>query len=126
MASGLEKVKNKVRNLLTIRQKRQSAPVGTKPIVDSYICHNNLKMLVTHELEDELWQWLAQRGWRKITVPNDRRQYRYLPSKAFKVLLRAPEEELESIYQRVMAARTRSRPPSESSARVEPSSKKDG
>ncbi|MCP5268927.1 MAG: hypothetical protein H6943_07810 [Zoogloeaceae bacterium] len=114
MHLSYEKLKNGFRNLFRIRQKRRPLPPGTRPLVDTYICRGNLKMLVTHEMDEALWHWLAERNWRKPTMPNDRRQYRYLPLKAFKVIVRASEEERESIYQRVMAARTRSRPHSQS------------
>lgn len=105
--SAIEKVRNTVRNLFNIRKKRRVPPVGTKPSVNSHICRGNVKMRVTHELDDRLWQWLALQNWRKITVPDDRRRYRHLPDKAFRMLLRAPVEELGDTHRMLLAAVSR-------------------
>jgi len=107
MNPAIEKVRNTVRNLFNIRQKRRVPPVGTKPSVNTHICRGSVKMRVTHELDDRLWQWLALQNWRKITVPDDRRRYRHLPDSAFKVLLRAPIEELGDTHRRMLSAASR-------------------
>lgn len=114
MNAAFEKVRNGIRNLFKIRKKRRTPPVGTRPGVNSYICRGNLKMLVTHEIDEAMWQWLALQNWRKITVPNDRRKYRYLPERACRTLVKAPREELESVYRKVLDAGSRSRPPQRS------------
>lgn len=104
MVALIERVRNGIRNLLGVRQKRKMPPVGTRPPVNTHISRGGLKMLVTHDLDDATWQWLALHGWRKITVPNDRRRYRRMPRQALKVLLRAPAEERDTLHQRMLIA----------------------
>ena len=104
-----EKAKNGLRNLFNIRQKRKSAPVGTRPAVNSSICRGTFKMQVTHEINSTFWQWLAMQGWRKITVPDDRRRYRRLPKEAMKILIKTPPQELDSVHARMLAAVARSK-----------------
>lgn len=99
-----ERIRDGFRNLFNIRQKRRAAPVGSRPAKDSWICRGSIKMLVTHDIDNTLWQWLALNGWRKITVPNDRRRYRRLPKEALRILIKAPQEELDAIHGRMMAA----------------------
>lgn len=99
-----DKVRSGFRNLFNIRKARKLVPVGSRPVVDTYICRRDVKMLVTHEIDDSLWQWLAMCGWRKITVPNDRRHYHRLPKTALKILIRTPPEQLDDIHRRMMAA----------------------
>ena len=76
--NDLREVQDGIRNLFNIRQKRRVSPVGSRPAKDSWICRGGVKMLVSHDMDNTLWQWLALNGWRKITVPNDRRRYRRL------------------------------------------------
>lgn len=99
-----EKAKNGLRNLFNVREKRKPAPVGTKPAINTDVCRGTLKMQVTHEIDNVLWQWLALQGWRKITVPNDRRCYRRLPKGAMKILMKTPPEALDSVHGRMLAA----------------------
>lgn len=104
MRSVVDRVCNGVRNLFNIRRKRRVSPVGARPMVNSYISRGDIKMLVTHHLDDEVWQWLALQNWRKIIFPNDRRRYRHLPKRALKILLRAPMDEREYVHRRMLAA----------------------
>jgi hypothetical protein len=106
-----ERVRNGIRTLFRIRRKRRMPPVGSRPAINTYICRGDLKMLVTHEIDEPMWQWLALQNWRKSTVSNDRRRYRYLPEKACRALVRAPREELETVYRDILAAGSQSRPP---------------
>jgi hypothetical protein len=103
MRSVVEKVRNGFRNLLKIRRKRRMSLVGARPMVNTYIYRGDIKMLVTHHLEDDAWQWLALQNWRKITFPNDRRRYRHLPKQALKILLRAPMDERERLHRRMLS-----------------------
>ena len=104
MRSVVDKVRNGVRNLFNIRRKRRVSPVGARPMVNTYISRGDIKMLVTHHLDDDVWQWLALQNWRKITFPNDRRRYRHLPKQALKILLQAPMDEREYIHRRMLSA----------------------
>jgi hypothetical protein len=79
-------------------------------MVNTCICRGTYKMLVTHEIDNGLWQWLAMLGWRKISVPDDRRRYRRLPKEALKILLKTPPEALDSVHARMLAAVAKARP----------------
>ena len=103
-----EKFRDGIRNLFNIRQKRRVSPVGSRPAKDSWICRGGVKMLVSHDMDNTLWQWLALNGWRKITVPNDRRRYRRLPKEALRILIKAPQDELDDIHSLMLAAVERS------------------
>ncbi len=55
---------------------RQLPPAGHMPRVGSYIARDDVRVQVTTEMNDELWQWLAALGWREIDLGTDRRRYR--------------------------------------------------
>ncbi|MBK9445492.1 MAG: hypothetical protein IPO00_04995 [Betaproteobacteria bacterium] len=118
MKTLYEKAKNRLRSLFNIRRKRRSPPVGTKPAVNACICRGTVKMQVTHEIDSSLWQWLALQGWRKITVPNDRRRYRNLPKEAMKILIKASPEALDPIHGRMLAAAAKAKASSAKSPRA--------
>ena len=56
-------MKDWIRNALSIRQPRRPAPVGSLPPVGALIMRGPVKMLVTHPLPAELWDWLVLSGW---------------------------------------------------------------
>ena len=66
-------MKDWIRNALSIRQPRRPAPVGSLPPVGALIMRGPVKMLVTHPLPAELWDWLVLSGWRNMPVKEDRR-----------------------------------------------------
>lgn len=104
MKHALQGVTKRIRNLLGVRRQRQLPPVGTRPGINSYIYCDTVKMLITGEMDDTLWRWLAGKHWRKLAHSDDRRRYRHLPSRAFRLLLQAPPEERDAVYAKIVAA----------------------
>lgn len=108
MKTIFDNIRNTLRNLLKIRKKRRIPPVGSRPAVNTYIYRGNLKMLVTHEMDDAMWQWLSLQNWRKISVPKDRRSYHLLSRQALRALLKASSDDLESEHARILTTRSKS------------------
>ena len=96
-------MKNLIRNLLSIRQKRKPAPVGPLPQVGADLIRGTVKMKVTHPVPRELWDWLVLSGWRNVPVKNDRRSYQWLPDAALKELLEADPAQRNQVHARVLA-----------------------
>ncbi|BEU94903.1 hypothetical protein ACDW_06080 [Acidovorax sp. DW039] len=96
-------MKNLIRNLLSIRQQRKAAPVGSLPPVGASIIRSGLKMKVTHAMTREMWDWLVLSGWRNVPVKNDRRSYQQVPEAALRELMDAPPEERNKVHSRIVA-----------------------
>ncbi|MES2208029.1 MAG: hypothetical protein V4525_14685 [Pseudomonadota bacterium] len=96
--STVEKIKNYLRTLFKIRKKRRLGLQGSKPLVNAYLILDRLKMQVTLDMSDDLWEWLALQGWREATVPNDRRKYTLLPIQSFSAICLASREERDMVY----------------------------
>ena len=96
-------MKDLIRNLLSIRQKRKTAPVGPLPQVGAALIRGTVKMKVTHPVPRELWDWLVLSGWRNVPVKNDRRSYQWLPDAALKELLEADPAQRNQVHARVLA-----------------------
>ena len=96
-------MKDLIRNLLSIRQKRKPAPVGPLPPVGAALIRGSVKMKVTHPVPRELWDWLVLSGWRNVPVKNDRRSYQWLPDAALKELLDADPAQRKQVHARVLA-----------------------
>lgn len=86
-------MKDWIRNALSIRQPRRPASVGSLPPVGALIMRGPVKMLVTHPLSAELWDWLVLSGWRNTPVKDDRRKGMRLPEGALKALIDADPAE---------------------------------
>ncbi|CAN7205975.1 hypothetical protein [Acidovorax sp. Leaf78] len=95
-------MKDWIRNALSIRQKRRSAPVGSLPPVGSTIIRGPIKMTVTHELPPDLWDWLVLSGWRNMPVKNDRRKGLVAPQSALKELMDADPQERNRAHTRIL------------------------
>jgi len=74
----LPSIKNFLGRMLTKRMpvERNIPPAGHTPQAGSYIARDDVRVPVSDEITDELWQWLAARGWREIDLASDRRRYR--------------------------------------------------
>ncbi len=94
--------KDWIRNALSIRQPRRPAPVGSLPPVGALILRGPVKMLVTHPLPAELWDWLVLSGWRNMPVKDDRRKGMLLPEGALKALIDADPAERNQVHARIL------------------------
>ena len=59
-------MKDMLRNLLSIRQQRRPAPVGSLPQVGATIQRGEVKMAIDRPVSRELWDWLVLSGWRSL------------------------------------------------------------
>ena len=95
-------MKDWIRNALSIRQPRRPAPVGSLPPVGVLILRGPVKMLVTHPLPAELWDWLVLSGWRNMPVKEDRRKGMQLPEGALMALIDADPAERNQVHARML------------------------
>jgi hypothetical protein len=68
------------RALLGLRQKRALPRKGGKPRIGSRIFFEDARMTVPAGFTDEIWAWLAERGWREAIYRPERRNYREVPT----------------------------------------------
>lgn len=97
-------MKDWLRNLLSIRQKRQSHSSKGAPKVGGAIICEGVTMRVTTPMPQELWEWMVLSGWRHIPVANDRRATIELPEDALAQLVRAAPTERNSVHARLLLA----------------------
>ena len=96
-------MKDMLRNLLSIRQQRKPAPVGSRPQVGATVQRGDIKMAIDHPVSRELWDWLVLSGWRNLPVQNDRRKGRRVPSGALKALIDANDpQERNRLHERML------------------------
>jgi hypothetical protein len=79
---ALDGLKNALRNTLQIRKQRKVPPLGDKPFLGAKLVLGEYRMVVLFALSDDLWEWLAAKGWREVRFRNDRRRYREVPREA--------------------------------------------
>ena len=95
-------MKDLFRNLLSIRQKRRTPPVGPLPPVGSFIQRGAVKMEITEPVPRELWDWLVLSGWRNLPVKTDRRQTLRAPQGALRQLIEADPQERNRAHGRIL------------------------
>ena len=95
-------MKDLLRNLFSIRQKRKAAPVGPLPQVGAFIIRGQVKMAVNQPLPRELWDWLVLSGWRNLPVKTDRRKGLLVPEGALKELMDADPLERNRAHSRIL------------------------
>lgn len=89
------------RTLVGIRQVRQLPPAGEKPSVGSSLVRDQLRLRVKYAIDDDLWRWLASKGWRVMPLHNNRRRYKVVPERVFIKLASADPAEREEIDARL-------------------------
>lgn len=95
-------MKDLIRTILSIRQKRRPAPVGPLPVVGTVVLRGQVKMAVTHSVSGDLWDWLVLSGWRNMPVKTDRRKGMRLPEGALKALIDADPQHRNQIHARIL------------------------
>jgi len=73
-------LRNRVRDLLSIRKDRTLPRRGPKPAIGACVVCGDVRMTIQAGLSDELWRWLLDQGWRELIYRPDRRRYREVPS----------------------------------------------
>lgn len=68
------------RRVLGLIKRRAVPPPGPKPRQGAKIVRGDLRITVQAGLTENTWGWLAAEGWREVTYPDDRRNYRDVPS----------------------------------------------
>ncbi len=96
-------MKDMLRNLLSIRQQRRPAPVGSLPQVGATIQRGEVKMAIDRPVSRELWDWLVLSGWRSLPVQNDRRKGLLAPAGALQALIDATDpQERNRAHERIL------------------------
>lgn len=95
------KMLDNLRTLVGIRQVRQLPPAREKPSVGSSLVRDQLRLRVKYAMDDELWRWLASKGWRPMPLHNNRRRYKVVPERVFIKLAGAEPAERDEIDARL-------------------------
>jgi hypothetical protein len=96
-------MKDLIRTVFSIRQKRRSPPTGPTPAEGSLIIRGEVRMLVNQPIPRELWSWMLLSGWRTVPVKNDRRKGMDLPPGALLELISAHPTERDIVHGRILA-----------------------
>lgn len=79
----LRKLKDRVRTMMGVRTQRQLLPAQGKPSLGGSIVKDRFRIRLRQPIDDELWQWLSEAGWRSMPVNNNRRKYTIISDKLF-------------------------------------------
>ena len=93
-----------LRTLVGIRSERQLLPVSEKPFIGSNIVRDKLRMRLKYPINDELWKWLSEMGWRAIDMRGNRRHYTVVPDKILVKLIKANTLERHILHNRLLKA----------------------
>ena len=61
-------MKDLIRTVFSIRQKRRSPPAGPVPPAGTQLIRGEIRMTVDQNIPRELWSWMLLSGWRAIPV----------------------------------------------------------
>jgi len=103
----LRRLIDNTRTLVGIRKVRTPPVAGEKPSLGTSIVRDDLRIRVRHPIDDTLWTWLTDRGWRAMETRNNRRQYRLVSDKVLVKLIKADPRERESIESTLASAPAR-------------------
>lgn len=93
-----------LRTLAGIRRVRQlPAPKG-KPPLGTSIVKDNLRMRLTHPIDDQFWQWLSDQGWRSmlVNVHKNQRRYRLVSEKVLVRMMLSDPVSRAQIHQNLL------------------------
>lgn len=99
-------IRDQIRTLLRVRRARGVPTPGSKPPLGAKITRHDVRMTMQAGLSDELWRWLTDRGWRQVTVKQDRRRYRDVPASLVTGLIDAGPEERAAALRAALEAAT--------------------
>ena len=106
----LGKMFDRLRTLVGIRRVRHVAPAREKPSVGASLVRDHLRIRVKYAIDDELWDWLASKGWRLMPLHNNRRRYTVVPERLFIKLISADLAGRESIDRRLVRSQSAQAP----------------
>lgn len=98
------RLRDRVRRSLGIKVQRTLPPPGPVPPVGSVIVKAKVKMLVNVQIDDHLWRWLSEQGWREADLATDRRRYLYAPRNSLEMLMAHAGWQWDEIHDRIVAA----------------------
>ena len=98
----ISKLRDKLRSLAGIRKERQLPPPGEKPSIGSNIVREKLRIRLKYPITDELWKFLAAKGWRAIDMRYNKRRYTVVPDKVLLKLIKADELERHVLHARLI------------------------
>lgn len=75
-----------------VRHPRARPAAGPAPKAGARLVWREVSMFAPIDLDDELWNWLLERGWRESTFWPERRRYREAPISSIEDLLVVPGE----------------------------------
>ena len=105
----LKNLVDRVRTLLKVRNKRQLPPAHSKPSLGGSIVKDRFRIRLRHPIDDELWTWLCDMGWRAMPIHNNRRKYVVVSEKAFDKLVRAEPSMRTDIHALLIEGRRKKR-----------------
>jgi hypothetical protein len=94
---------NQFRVLLRIRKARRVPPRRARPAPGARIALGDLRFSMPAGMDNDLWRWLQDRGWREVRRRPDRRVYRDLPSSYVAQLVLCPSEERDTVLKAAIA-----------------------
>lgn len=101
----LRKLKDRIRTMMGLRTQRQLQPAHGKPSLGASIVKDRFRIRLKHPIDDETWDWLSEKGWRAMSVNNNRRKYTIVSERSFERLLRAEPLEREALMARLTDGR---------------------
>lgn len=95
-------MKDRLRNLLSIRQQRKTPPVGAHPQIGTVLIRQDVTLVVDCAVPVAVWDWLVLSGWRTVPVKQDRRSSRAMPAGALAQLIAASDLERDQVHARLL------------------------
>ena len=83
------KLKDHIRTMMGVRAKRQLLPAHGKPSLGGSIVKDRFRIRLKHPIDDAMWNWLCEMGWRAMPVNDNRRKYTIVSERAFERLIKA-------------------------------------
>jgi hypothetical protein len=103
MGGLTDSARNWLRRLLRIRKPRRVLPRRPKPPPGARVCLDDLRFTMPPGMDDELWQWLQELGWREVSFRPERRSYRDLSSSRVAQLLICPASRRQGLLEAAIA-----------------------
>jgi len=101
----IRKLVDRMRTLLKVRTKRELPPVLNKPSLGGSIVKDRFRIRLKHPIDDELWHWLADMGWRAMPVHNNRRKYVVIAERSFEKFIKADPSMRTTLHARLIEGR---------------------
>lgn len=97
-------LRNKFRNLIGIRTKRELPAPGPMPQIGSSIVFDKYRIRLKYPIGAAQWNWFTQHGWREVGMRTNRRRYVCVPDNFLVKLLDASESERDVLQQKLIEA----------------------